>query len=72
MHNPDPHNKLRTYMKFKYSFKYKNHLSIMTKFDSRKIFTKLRISAHDLLIERGRYRQPKVPRGQIMFKLQGP
>ncbi len=32
----------------------------MTKFDSRKCFTKLRISAHDLLIERRRYRQPKL------------
>ncbi len=48
-------------MKFKYSFKYENYLSIMTKFDSRKLFTKLRISAHDLLIERGRYHQPKLP-----------
>ncbi len=32
----------------------------MTKFDSRKLFTKVRISAHDLLIERGRYRQQKL------------
>ncbi len=61
VHNPDSHNKLRTYMKFKYSLKYENYLSIMTKFDSRKYFTKLRISAHDLLIECGRYRQLKLP-----------
>ncbi len=48
VHNPDSHNKLRTYMKFKFSFKFENDLSIMTKFDSRKLFTKLRISTHDL------------------------
>ncbi len=48
-------------MKFKYSFKYENDLSIMTKFDPRKLFTKWRISEHDLLIEHGRYRQPKLP-----------
>ncbi len=45
-------------MKFTYSLKYENYLSIMTKFESRKLFTKLRISAHDLLIECGRYCQP--------------
>ncbi len=27
----------------------------------QQLFTKLRISAHDLLIEHGRYRQPKLP-----------
>ncbi len=61
VHNPDPHNKLRIYMKFKHSFRYENYLSIMTKFHTRKLFTKLRISAHDLLIEHGIYHQPKVP-----------
>ncbi len=45
-------------MKFKYSFNYENYLSIMTKCDSRKLFTKLRISAHDLLMKCGRYSQP--------------
>ena len=41
---------------------YENYLSIMTKSDSRKLFTKQRISAHNLLllIEHGRYRQPKL------------
>ncbi len=33
----------------------------MTKFYSRNFFTKLLISAYDLLIEGGRYRQPKLP-----------
>ncbi len=71
-HNPDTHNKLRTYMKFKYSFRYENYLSIMTKCYSRKLFTKLRISAHDYLIEHGRYCQPKLQvEDRLMYKLQG-
>ena len=61
VHNLDPHNKLRTYMKFKQDFKAENYLSFMAKSESRKLFTKLRISAHDLKIERERYQYPSIP-----------
>ena len=61
VHNNNPHNKLRSYMKFKNTFETEKYLSSMTQTNSRKYFTRLRISAHDLTIERGRYQKPKIP-----------
>ena len=51
--------KLRTYAKFKTTFNLENYLLSIKCINSRILFTKLRISAHDLLIEMGRYTKPK-------------
>ena len=48
-------NKLRTYRIFKQNFSYEEYLS-WGDYNKRKIITKFRISAHDLEIERGRYK----------------
>ena len=50
---------LRTYAKFKTTFNLENYLHSIKCINSRILFTKLRISAHDLLIETGRYTKPK-------------
>ena len=51
--------KLKTYAKFKTTFTLENYLLSIKCINSRILFTKLRISAHDLLIETGRYTKPK-------------
>ena len=50
--------KLRTYAKFKTTFNLENYLLSIKCIYSRILFTKLRISAHDL-IETGHYTKPK-------------
>ena len=52
--------KLRTYSKFKSSFCLENYI-IQFPLHMRQNLTKLRISAHHLAIETGRYSQPKTP-----------
>ena len=47
--------KLRTYLKIKTNFGYENYLSIIKNFEQRRKLSKLRISAHKLQIEIGRY-----------------
>jgi hypothetical protein len=47
--------KLRTYLKIKTNFGYENYLSIIKHFEQRRRLSKLRISAHKLQIEIGRY-----------------
>ena len=47
--------KLRTYFKIKTNFGYENYLSIIKHFEQRRKLSKLRISAHKLQIEIGRY-----------------
>ena len=47
--------KLRTYSKIKTNFGYENYLSIIKNFEQRRRLSKLRISAHKLQIEIGRY-----------------
>ncbi len=42
----------------------RNYLSFGIKKSTTRELTKIRISAHDLLIERGRYFRPKLPRAQ--------
>ena len=49
-------NKLRTYRLFKTSYMFENYLIDVKNCKHRKNLTKLRISAHDLEIERGRYK----------------
>ena len=48
-------NKLRTYCTIKTSFCREEYLNMNLRLDKRKNLTKLRISAHDLKIETGRY-----------------
>jgi hypothetical protein len=48
--------KLITYLKVKTNFGYENYLSTITNFEQRRRLSKLRISAHKLQIEIGRYR----------------
>ena len=54
-------NKLRTYRKFKYDFKSEEYLVNFKNRKNRFIFSRLRCSAHRLLIETGRYSRPKIP-----------
>lgn len=51
--------KLRTYCKFKTTFHCENYLLAFTR-SQRLAFSKLRISAHKLLIEAGRYTIPRI------------
>ena len=48
-------NKLRTVYTFKKNFVYEKYLDLQADFTLRRIITKLRISSHQLEIERGRY-----------------
>ncbi len=48
-------NKLRTYKSFKRCLTYEKYLSTVTNITHRTNLTRLRLSAHDLRIERGRY-----------------
>ena len=53
------HEKLRTYFCFKPNFKKKKYLHVIKNRDVKKCFTQFRISAHQLAIERGRYKNIK-------------
>ena len=55
--NIQQESKMRTYIKFKYKFQYESYLDIL-KSQHRKSFTRFRVSAHNLAIERGRYSRP--------------
>lgn len=57
-----PGNKLRTYAVFKKSFVYEDYLDFHTDYKKRQLITKLRISAHKLEIEKGRYTRKKAAR----------
>ena len=52
-------NKLRTYRKFKSDLTLEPYLSFMKKQHVRQSFSRLRISAHNLLIETGRHHRPR-------------
>ena len=54
-------NKLRTFALFKGSFIYEPYLNIVQNKNERKELTRLRISAHKLAIESGRYTRPYTP-----------
>ncbi len=61
-------NKLRTYAIFKKTFNYEKYLDFTTDYKKRKFITKLRISAHKLEIESGRYQNKKKGRVQVPAK----
>ena len=52
--------KMRTYYRFKPIFKKEIYLNIIGNRDIRKSFAQLRVSAHDLSIEKGRYKNIKL------------
>jgi hypothetical protein len=52
--------KVKTYSTIKNKFVLKNNV-ISTSLDKQKEFTKLRISAHKLHVESGRYNKPNIP-----------
>lgn len=55
-----PTGKLRTYAAFKSTFRLENYVVMLNK-PLRSVFSKLRISSHTLMIEKGRYFSPKLP-----------
>ena len=56
----DENSKLRMYAKIKHHFRLEPYLTQLQG-DKRKLLTKLRISNHDLAIEKGRHTIPKTP-----------
>ena len=52
--------KMRTYITFKSHFTMENYLSLLP-LEHRRCFSRFRISAHKLAIERGRYTRPPTP-----------
>jgi hypothetical protein len=48
-------NKVETYSEFKNDFKYEKYLDFHTNFKERRLISKLRMSAHRLEVETGRY-----------------
>ena len=54
--------KLRTYALFKTTFKFEPYLDTLSDFTTRSSFAKLRLSAHSLQIETGRYEVRKTPK----------
>ena len=58
--NISAESKMRTYITFKTEFQYERYLDLLNT-NIRKSITRLRISAHNLAIERGRYSKPPTP-----------
>ncbi len=56
--------KLHLYASFKSNFKFEPYLDYITDFNIRSTLAKLRISAHNLQIEAGRFHKNKTPRGE--------
>ena len=56
--------KLEFYFSLKKEFGLENYLNLVKCPDARRSLTRLRISAHNLYIERGRYETPLVPRAE--------
>ena len=54
--------KLDFYHKIKHEFLPEKYLSLVKVSEARNSLTRLRISSHNLYVERGRYETPKVPR----------
>ena len=66
-HIADIPNKLKTYATFKSSFDMENYVKSIN-CQARRNFSKLRISAHHLEIETGRYTRPKTPQSERLCK----
>lgn len=62
--NGDVDSKLNTFAKCYKEFSLQKYLDLNLPKSLVKNLTKLRISAHTLLIEKGRYRRPKLPKDQ--------
>ena len=60
--------KLRIYSKIFGNFELQRYLKLNIFKDLRRMLTKLRISAHSLAIETGRYRTTKIPADQRFCK----
>ena len=60
---------LRTYKKFKTMTGFEKYLDILKNQKQRKLFTKFRLSPHDLEIERGRYGTNSLPANERICKL---
>ena len=54
--------KLNFYATIKNNMNFENYLNDIKSFRHRQAYTKLRISAHNLEVEKGRYCRPKIPR----------
>ncbi|KAL5005625.1 hypothetical protein ScPMuIL_016783 [Solemya velum] len=61
VNDSDKNPKLRTYKLFKTCFKMENYVLYASKLEDRKQFSKLRLSAHSLRVEKDRHCWPKVP-----------
>lgn len=60
-HDQLDHNKLRTYKTFKASFTREPYIDLVRNRNQRAFLSRLRVSSHNLAIERGRYTQPVTP-----------
>ena len=60
--------KLRTYCTYKTNFEQENYVNFVNK-SARSAFCKLRISAHKLMIETGRYATHKIPPGNRLCQV---
>ena len=58
--NQNGGNKLRTYCTYKQSYCRENYLCMIKCKETRSRFTRLRVSAHNLMIETGRHLKPKL------------
>ena len=55
------HKKMCTYAQIKSVFKFETYLDVMDDFKKRQCFSKLRMSAHNLEIEAGRFGKNRIP-----------
>ena len=62
------HNKLRTYKCYKASFTREPYLDLVRNRNQRSYLTRLRVSSHNLAIERGRHTRPVTPLAQRICK----
>ena len=60
--------KLRTYCRFKFNFSLENYVLLFQK-SLRANFSRLRLSAHSLMIEKGRHFTKKIPVENRLCKL---
>ena len=67
-YNLENSNKLRSYSSYKLTFDTENYIKALDR-KLRRNFSKLRISAHHLAIETGRYTRPPTPRAERICKL---
>lgn len=64
IHPKNTSSKMEFYGQLKTSIHFEKYLDCIPKFSYRQALTKIRISAHPLAIEYGRYSKPPIPRDQ--------